>query len=158
MTATVCRQCSAQTSLLRLERVEGEDAGIRVAIAHLPVLDCANGHKRFLHPEFPLDFIKELLASAALADVTPSIEKGLFRKRLHCPSCGQELPAEAQSSHDGQARVEIPGEEPVAVELTVPLYRCSGCNHESSFTRSGMERAVMQAVANAFSSAKIPPG
>jgi hypothetical protein len=158
MTSRLCRQCSADTSVLRLDRVEGAMGGIRVAIDGLPALNCTNGHRRFPTPEFPLEFIQRLFRSEALDGVTPAVEKGLFRKRLYCPSCGNELSGEAGASSNGRARVDLPDGDPVAVELTVPLYRCSGCNQEATAPKSGLERDVMQAVANAFRSAEIPPG
>jgi hypothetical protein len=158
MTSRLCRQCSADTSVLHLDRIEGAMSGIRVAIDGLPALHCTNGHRRFPTPEFPLEFIQRLFKSEALDGVTPAVEKGLFRKRLYCPSCGKELSGEAGASSNGRAQVEVPECDSVAVEVTVPLYRCPGCNHAASAPKSGLERDVMQAVANAFRSADIPPG
>lgn len=158
MTSKLCRQCNADASVLRLDRIEGAMSGIHVAIDGLPALHCTNGHRRFPTPDFPLEFIQRLFQSNALDGVMPAVEKGLFRKRLYCPSCGNELSGETGASSNGRARVELPEGDPVAVELSVPLYRCPGCNKEASAPKSGLERDVMQAVANAFRSADIPPG
>lgn len=158
MTSNVCRQCSADASVQRLGRVEGETHGIHVTIEGLPVLDCTNGHRRFPTPEFPLEFVQHLVESEALDGVTPAVEKGLFRKHLYCPSCGKELSAEADGARNGQARIEVPDSDPVAVEISVPMYRCPECSQQASEPRSGLQRDVMQAVANAFRSADIPPG
>jgi hypothetical protein len=158
MTSNVCRQCGADVSVVRINHVEGEEGGIRVAIDGLPVLNCASGHKRFTTPDFPLEFVQRLAESGALDDVTPAVQKGLFRKRLLCPSCGQEVAAETNGDLDGKAQVEVPDGDPVHVKVKVPLFRCSGCNQEVTEPKSGLERDLMQAVANAFRSAEIPPG
>jgi uncharacterized protein with PIN domain len=158
MTATVCRQCNADVELTRLGRVEGEDSGVHIAIEGLPALDCANGHKRFPTPEFPLKFIEQMMNADGLITAEPAVEKGLFRKHAHCPSCGKELPAEAGSTSSHQVELSLPDNEPVAVELALPTYRCPGCQQEVTLPKKSVERGVMQAVANAFRSANIPPG
>jgi hypothetical protein len=158
MTATVCRQCSADTRLTRIGRVEGEDSGVRIVIEGLPALDCANGHKRFPTPEFPLEFIERVMQSDGLITAEPAVEKGLFRKHAHCPGCGKELPAEYADTSSHKAEVPLPDNGPVAVELVVPLCHCPGCQQEITLPKSTVQRGVMQAMANAFRSADIPPG
>jgi hypothetical protein len=158
MTASVCRQCSADTSVTRLGRLEGADGGITTAIVGLPIYDCVNGHKRFLTPEFPLQLIDSLLKSDALAVAPQAVQKGLFRKHQHCPACGKELPEQASSKSNMRKDVELPDAEPILVEVELPLYQCPACKQEVTLPKAGVERAVMQAVANAFRSADIPPG
>jgi hypothetical protein len=158
MTSTVCRQCSADTELKQLDRVEGEDSGIHIAIEGLPALECTNGHKRFPTPEFPLQFIEEMLKNDDLITAKPAIEKGLFRKRAHCPNCGAELPAQTGDTSTHQVSVTVPDVQPVAVELAVPVYGCPNCDEHPTLPKSGVQRGVMQAMANAFRSAEIPPG
>jgi hypothetical protein len=142
----------------QLERVEGDENGVHVAIEGLPVVECLNGHRRFPSPEFPLDFIQKLADSQALADIRPAVQKGIFRKRRHCPSCGSELSLEANGSIGGRTTVQVPDCKPVAVEISVPQYLCPSCKQESSESQAGLQRNLMQAVANAFRSADIPPG
>lgn len=158
MSTTVCRQCSADTSLTRFDRLDGEDGSVRVSIQGLTALDCANGHKRFLTPDFPLKFVETLLGSDDLVSAPPAVEKGFFRKRPHCPDCGQELPGEPSATANARTDLELAEVAPIAVEVALPLYRCPGCNRETTLPRQGIERGIMQAVANAFHSADIPPG
>lgn len=158
MTATVCRQCSADTTPTRLGRLEGEESGVNVSIEGLPIVDCANGHKRFPTPEFPLEFIQRVLGTDGLITAEPAVEKGLFRKHAHCPACGEQLADEPNEQSRHQADVPMPDDGAVAVELAVPLYRCGHCQKEATLPKTGVERGVMQAVANAFRSADIPPG
>ena len=155
---TVCRQCSADTTVTHLGRLEGEDSGIHIVIEGLPTLDCANGHKRFLSPEFPLEFIERMMKSDGLITADPAEEKGFFRKKAVCPDCGQELPEQARDTSSHSVEVEMPDQEAVKVELALPLYPCPGCNKKPTLPKTGVERGVMQAVANAFRSADIPPG
>ena len=158
MTTQVCRQCNAAVEPLRLGRVEGEESGIRVRLEGLPAIECANHHKRFPSAEFPLKFIESMLKSDGLITAEPAVEKGLFRKRSHCPDCGQQLPDKSTGASSHQVRVGMEGFDPVAVELSLPLFKCEGCSKQSTLPKKGVERGVMQAVANAFRSADIPPG
>jgi transposase len=158
MTSKVCRQCSADVSLLQLDHIEGEEGGIHVTVEGLPALNCVNGHRRFTTPEFPLELIQRLLDSEALEGITPAVRKGLFRKRLHCPECGAELSDVAESSIRNRASIEIPDGPAVTVALHVPLHRCSDCSMQASQPKSGLDRNIMQAMANAFRSADITPG
>lgn len=158
MTTHVCRQCNAAVEPLRLGRVEGEDSGIRIWLEGLPAIQCANSHKRFPTAEFPLKFIETMLKSEELITAEPAVEKGLFRKHAHCPGCGQQLPDQSTGASAHQVRVNMDEFDPVAVELAVPLFKCAGCGKESTLAKKGVERGVMQAVANAFRSADIPPG
>ena len=156
MTTTVCRQCNADTMPLRLGRVEGEDSGVRITIEGLPALDCSNGHKRFPAPDFPLEFIQRMLAEEGLISAEPAVQKGLFRKRRLCPGCGEELPGEEGcSTHE--ASISMPDTDPVNVKLSLPMHRCS-CGREVTLPKTEVERGVMQAAANAFRAADIPPG
>lgn len=158
MTTHVCRQCSAEVQETRLGRVEGEDSGIHVAIEGLPTVVCTNGHKRFPTPEFPLQFIERILASDDLVRVKPATEKGLFRKHLHCPACGEALPEAGNGQSTGQAQLDMPDGAPAAVEIAVPVLRCGKCSKEATLAEATVAKAVMQACANAFRSADIPPG
>jgi hypothetical protein len=158
MTTHVCRQCSAEVHETRLGRVEGDDSGIHVAIEGLPTVVCANGHKRFPTAEFPLQFIQRILASDNLIRVKPAVEKGFFRKHAHCPDCGAELPGELNGKSSGNAELDLPEGAPASVELAVPVYRCPSCNKEATLAEATVAKAVMQACANAFRSADIPPG
>lgn len=157
MTTTVCRQCNADTTPLRLGRLEGEENGVHIVIEGLPALDCSNGHKRFPTPEFPLEFIQRMLGDESLISAEPAVEKGLFRKRRLCPDCGTELPDGSGGKSIHQARVDMPDSEAVSVELSLPVNTCT-CGREVTLPKSDVERGVMQAVANAFRSAEIPPG
>lgn len=158
MTTNVCRQCSADTTPIRLDRLTGEDSGVTIVIEGLPALDCANGHKRFPTPDFPLEFLQRLTDTDGLLKAKPAVEKGLLRKHDHCPECKQKLPEEPEGESRQRAEVSIPDDAPVVVELALPLFHCPACKQEVTLSSSSMERGVMQAVANAFRSADIPPG
>ncbi|HRP35407.1 MAG TPA: hypothetical protein PLI48_05915 [Gammaproteobacteria bacterium] len=158
MTTHVCRQCNADIQPHKLGRVEGEDGEIRITIDGLPMVECTNGHKRFPSADFPLKFIETMLKSDDLVVAEPAVEKGLFRKHAHCPGCGQQLPEQSGGASAQRVRVDMPQLDPVGVELAVPLFACPGCRKEATLPKNGVQRGVMQAVANAFRSADIPPG
>ncbi len=158
MTIAVCRQCNADTHNTQVQRVEGEDSGIRVALEGLSAVECTNNHKRFPTTEYPLQFIQALLKSDDLVTVPFAVEKGLFRKHRHCPGCAKELAAETTATSSTRTSVTMPDLPPVAVELAVPVYRCPGCGKDVTLPEKDTAREIMQAVANAFRSANITPG
>lgn len=158
MTATVCRQCSADTQLNQVGRVEGEDNGVRVTLEGLSTVECTSGHTRFPTPDYPLELIQSLMKKDNLVTVPFAVEKGLFRKRRYCPECDKELSGESTSTATSSANLALPNQAPVDVELAVPVYRCPGCSKEATLPEKDVARDIMQAVANAFRSADIPPG
>jgi hypothetical protein len=44
------------------------------------------------------------------------------------------------------------------VDLAVPVFRCPKCDKEATLATANVARGVMQAVANAFRAADVPPG
>jgi hypothetical protein len=158
MTSTVCRQCNADTQLTQVGHVEGEDSGIRVVLEGLSIVECTNSHKRFPTPGYPLELIQALLNKDDVVTTQFAVEKGLFRKHRYCPGCGKELSAESGSTTKSRTEVALPNLQPVVVEVALPLYRCPGCSKDATLPEKTVAKAIMQAVANAFRSADIPPG
>jgi hypothetical protein len=144
MTTTVCRQCSADTTLTHLGRLEGEDSGIHIVIEGIPALDCANGHKRFPSPEFPLEFIQRVLGTDSLITAEPAVEKGLFRKRAHCPGCGKQLDEAAAEQSSHTANVPVSGQRcrhGRAGLAAVPLPRLQQAGHAAEARRGARRDA-----------------
>lgn len=158
MTTPVCRQCNADTTLKRMGRTEGEDAGVRIVIDGISAMECANGHKRFPTPEFALQFIERVMNTGKLVTAEPAVEKGFFRKRAHCPGCGQAMPEKTDGASCNEVSVDLPETGPASVELSVPIFNCAGCKQEVTLPSATVQRGVMQAMANAFRAADITPG
>ena len=156
--AKTCRQCGTEVALTRLERVQGENAGIRVEIEGLPAYACTRGHRRFLAPDFPLRLIERLLQVDGAFAGPHAVKKGLIRKHYHCPDCGGELTGESSTHASTRHSIEIHQSAPFDVALTVPLFRCASCERDLLHPPEEVRGALMEAAGNAFRAANVPPG
>ena len=152
-----CKQCGADLALACLDAMRGEDAGVSVTIEGMPAYQCVQGHKRFLSADFPMQLIDRLVKSDT-PDFPVARKKGLLKKRYHCPGCDGELHSDA-ARHASVARsLELKGSAAFNASVAVPLYRCAGCGSEAMHPTEEMTNALMNAAAQAFRAAGIPPG
>jgi hypothetical protein len=155
---SACRQCSADTELKHLDRVEGESSGVRITVQDVPVVACAHSHRRLPTPDYPERLMKAIITSDQLPPAAPAVKKGLFKKHLHCPDCGAELPEEAGEKESATGRLDVGNGESLPFQMQLPVFRCSGCSTRVTLSPDGLQRGVMQAMANALRSADIQPG
>jgi hypothetical protein len=156
--AKTCRQCGNEVALTRLERVQGETAGVRVEIDGLPAYSCARGHRRFLSPDFPMRLIEQLLRAEGALSGPQAVKKGLLRKHYYCPSCGGELTGAANAQATSTRSIEIQESAPFEVGLTIPQFRCATCARDVLHPQEEVRSGLMEAAAGAFRAANIPPG
>lgn len=153
-----CTQCDAEMTLMPLPPIEGEEHGLHLKIDGLPALRCPNGHKRFAAPTFPSMFLDRLLSAPDLLPLDSAAEKGFLRKRYCCPSCGTVLDTRGAGRVHGDHSLRVDGQQPVAVHIDLPAYRCTSCGHECVEPRDTVVSDLMQASAHAYRSAQISPG
>jgi DNA-directed RNA polymerase subunit RPC12/RpoP len=152
-----CSQCRKAVSLSSLDAIQGEEAGVRVTLKGMPAYVCEVGHKRFVSPEFGMQYIKALFSSESALPAPAGEKRGLLRKRYHCAKCSEQLePATAKSARVERS-LEIKGSAPFAVEMDLPLYRCSSCGAEHLRPTEEITDAVMKASALAFRSVELNP-
>lgn len=157
MATRPCSQCRKEVVLSTVDSMAGEAAGVRMSIVGMPVLACAEGHRRFLAPDFALTLIDALLPGEPLVPVAAATQKGLLRKRLHCPGCGKELAQGAGETHVEAKRVlELKRGAAFEVRVEVPTFRCS-CGKESVSPEDVLGEALMKASVHAFRSAAVTP-
>lgn len=156
--AKTCRQCGNEVALMRLERIEGENTGIRVEMEGLPAYSCARGHRRFLTPDFPMRLIEQLVKTDGVFTGAHAVKKGLLRKHYHCPGCGGELTSASETPATAKRKIEIQDGAAFEVGLTVPQFRCASCARDVLHPEEEMRGALMEAAATAFRAASIPPG
>ena len=155
-----CNQCNGEMALTLLEPIEGEEHGLHMKIEGLSALQCPNGHKRFVEPEFPSRFIDELLATPQLVPLAAAEKKGLLRRRYGCPACGQALDPTLHDSGRVEAdrSLEFEGFSRFGVHVDLPAYRCPSCARECVEPHDTMVSDLMKASAHAFRAAQIAPG
>jgi hypothetical protein len=153
-----CTQCDGRMKLTLLVPIEGEEHGLHMKIEGLPVLQCANGHTRFVAPTFPSKFLDELIAGPRLVPLDAAQTKGLLRRRYACPACGETLNTHEAGRVDADRSLEFEGLSRFGVHVALPSYRCAACGHECVEPRDTLVSDLMQASAHAFRAAHITPG
>jgi len=152
-----CKECKGVMSLATLEPIEGEQQGVRMRIEGMPAMQCAEGHKRFVAPEFAVRMMEALTADKTLVPLQGAALKGLLRKRSCCPGCRDELGAAAQGRVQAKRDVQLKGLEAFGVSVGLPTFRCASCGTESLPPHGGVVDALMKASIQAFRSAAVAP-
>jgi DNA-directed RNA polymerase subunit RPC12/RpoP len=152
-----CMQCKGEMAMTALGPTTGEEQGVRMTIAGMPAMQCAEGHKRFIAPEFAVRMMETFVAGEPLAALEPAAEKGLLRKRLHCPGCGAELAGPPAAQVRAERTVALKGLEAFAVKVEMPKYRCAGCGKESLPPGKTLNDGLMKASVQAFRAAQVTP-
>jgi hypothetical protein len=150
-----CKLCHGEMALRSLDPMAGEEHGVRLSIEGMPAMQCAQGHKRFVAPDFAVKLMQALVAQDKLVSLDAAAQKGLLRKQYCCPGCGQAL---ADGGRVEAKRVlELNGLEAFGVQVELPKYRCPACGRESAPPEKAMVDDLMKASANAFRSAQVEP-
>jgi DNA-directed RNA polymerase subunit RPC12/RpoP len=152
-----CSRCQGALGLAVLEPFSGEESGVRMSVEGLPALECAEGHRRFLAPDFPNHLMEALLTGEPLVPVPAAVQKGLLRKRYHCASCGQALEAQPDGDVEAVRVLEVKGSSPFGVRVEAPKFRCAACGKESGMPERAMLDALLKASVNGFRTARIDP-
>ncbi len=152
-----CGRCQGALALAVLEPFSGEDSGVRMSVDRLPALQCAEGHRRFLAPDFPNQLMNALLGGEPLAPLPAAAEKGLLRKRAHCARCGQPLESALAGEVEAVRVLELKDSSPFEVRVAAPRFRCAACGAESALPERTMLDALLRASVNGFRSARIDP-
>jgi len=151
-----CKECKGVMTLRALEPIDGEQHGVRMRIEGMPAMQCAEGHKRFVAPEFAVKMMEALMAER-LVPLDGAKQKGLLKKRYCCPGCGQELGADAHGRVETRRVLEMKGLEAFGVQVDLPKYRCAACGRESVEPRDAMVDDLMKASVQAFRAAQVAP-
>ncbi len=152
-----CQQCQGETEVSIIDTGEGKADVLTVAIRNMPVATCNQGHRQFVDPSFAARLLDHLTREDE-PGLPSGEEKGLFRKHYLCEDCGAELEAHADHRHTFAVDVELPSLDAFQVELTMPVYRCSGCGKDQIHCLGDIRKHTPAALAHAFQSADIPPG
>jgi len=151
-----CKECKGEMSLRALEPIDGEQHGVHMRIEGMPAMQCAEGHKRFVAPEFAVKMMEALMADR-LVPLDGAKEKGLLKKRYCCPGCGRELGADGEGRVEAKRVLEMKGLEPFGVQVELPKYRCASCGRESTEPRDALRDDLMKASVQAFRAAEVAP-
>ncbi|MDH4095672.1 MAG: hypothetical protein OEV81_12920 [Betaproteobacteria bacterium] len=152
-----CKECKGVMSLATLAPMEGEQQGVRMRIEGMPAMQCAEGHKRFVAPEFAVRMMEALMADKTLVPLQGAALKGLLRKRSCCPGCGDELATAPQGRVQARREVRLKGLAAFGVSVALPTFRCAACGKESVAPQGEVLDGLMKASIQAFRSAAVAP-
>jgi hypothetical protein len=152
-----CKACGSETKVTTLGSFRGEEGTVAVMVNGMPALVCANGHKRFLYPEFVtrlMDFVAE---PEKVAPQPPAVKRGLFKKHFHCSGCDAELPATPAKKSERELDATFKNAAPFKVVIQVALYKCGGCGREQVLSNEDVATSAFKAVAHGFRAADVHP-
>lgn len=152
-----CRVCHGEMALRALDAMAGEEHGVRMQIEGMPAMQCAEGHKRFVAPDFAVKLMQALISQDKLLPLDAAAEKGLLRKRYCCPGCGRELEAARDSSIEAMRVLQLNGLDAFGVKVELPKLRCAACGRESVPPERTVADDLMKASVNAFRAASVEP-
>jgi hypothetical protein len=156
MARSHCPLCKAVLELDVLNEINGEEGRLAVRVYRMPVLQCSNGHRLFLHPDFPLLLLDWLVKSETKLPV--STAKGMLVKKHHCAACGEPLSEPDDQRHSFRLAVDLPETMPFEIDLTMPVHRCPKCRKEQVHSLKDVRNAAPAALAHAFKSAQMAAG
>jgi len=152
-----CKECRREMGLSLISALAGEESGVRIHIEDMPAMACAEGHRRFIAPEFAVKLMEALFKGDPLVSVERAAMKGILRKHCACPACGAALnPAEAGTA-EAKRVLELGNSTAFGVTLVMPKYCCASCGKESVPPDAWLGNAFMKASARAFQAANVAP-
>lgn len=152
-----CLTCKGEMTVKPLDTFSGEEGGIKVTIHAMPAAVCPEGHKRFVYPLFAGRLMDMVMDEDTYSFVPAAVKKGLFTKRYHCPSCGQELPGAPAGSKSREMSAEFKNADPFRLQIEVPVYKCSSCGKECIHSAEETGKLAMAATGHAYRATDIHP-
>ena len=152
-----CGICRGPVAPVTIPQIEGTEGRVRMSIVDMPTLACAEGHRRFLAPDFAIRMMEALYAGGRLAADPPAAKKGLLRTRFVCAGCGAELRESAAQPLESRHRIALTGSEPFIVGLAQPRFKCASCGRASVLPDATLRDALLKASVAAFRSAEVAP-
>ena len=151
-----CALCKTPMEYRELPDLAGNEESCRVTLSGVPIMLCANGHKRLLYSSF----VTELMDALARPETTAlrvGEKHGLFRKRFRCNNCAADIPAESTTIAEYKASLRLNEvTDSVNVAFAMPVLRCGACGREQLADEDDLMQ-LFKALAHAFRSADVKP-
>jgi hypothetical protein len=151
-----CKVCHGEMALRSLGALDGEEHGVRMHIEGMPAMQCPEGHKRFVAPDFAVKLMDALLSQDRLLPLDAAAQKGLLKKTYCCPKCGQALDG-ADGSVEAKRVLQLKGLDAFGVQVELPKLRCAACGQETVPPEKAVADGLMKASVNAFRAAQVEP-
>lgn len=156
MTSTSCNRCRADTEITIVNFADGEADPLRIRLKEFPLRACPEGHRQFVRPEFAVELLQHLTEEDE-PTLPAGKEKGLIMKKYLCEGCGEALEPKPDHRHTFSIDITLEDLDPFAVDLSMPVYKCSACGKEQLHSLKEVRKLTPAAMAHAFEAADIPP-
>jgi hypothetical protein len=151
-----CGICKGSVQQSVLSVLTGQEESCRITLGNVPVMVCAEGHKRLLYSSFVTDLM-DTLARPEAAGLQVGERRGIFRKRCICAKCSAEIRADDTANAEYNASLKLREmTDAVSVALTIPVMRCSTCGNQQLADESSLMQ-LFKALTQAFRSADVRP-
>lgn len=150
-----CKTCGADVKPTLLDMFRGIEGPVAVSLNGMPARVCANGHKRFVYPEFVAQLM-DFTANAAMATPQPpAVKRGLFKKHYYCSGCDTELPAAPTGRSEREFEVRFEKAAPFKLMVAVDLHKCPKCAREQVLSNELAGTSAFKAIAHGFHDADV---
>ena len=151
-----CALCKNPMEYVELPALAGNEKSCRVTLNNVPIMVCANGHKRLVYSSFVTELM-DALARPETTGLRVGPKHGLFRKRFRCHKCSFDIPAENTAIGEYKASVKLTDmTHPISVVLAMPVLKCGDCGNDQLAHESDLMQ-VFTALTHAFRSADVKP-
>jgi transcription elongation factor Elf1 len=154
-TTKPCKVCGSETKVTTLDAFRGEEGPVAVMVEGMPALVCANGHKRFVHPEFVARLMDAVAEPEQIAPQPPATKRGLLKKRYHCHRCDAELPAAPTGKSERRLDMNLKNAGAFKVAVQVAVHQCAGCGGEQVLSNDEIGSCALKAMAHGFRAADV---
>ena len=137
-----------------LAEFSGDEASLRITLRDMPALRCSHGHTYFARPDFP-SWLMQHLVEEDEAKLPASHPRGLLFKRYACHDCGKDLARTEDHRHSFDVPLAYPDVAPFRVQISMPVYRCTGCGKEQLHSLAELRKLTPAALVHAFKGAGI---
>jgi len=145
-----CSVCKKSVEQTVMPLVSGEESSYHVSMKNVPIVQCPDGHKRLLHPDFAMRMMDSMAAG-----IPAGKRRGFLWKRTTCGQCGSDIPPDQTRTKEYQVSLElIEVSEATTAVLSAPVFRCAKCGMEQIAGENELMH-VFKALARALKSADI---
>lgn len=149
-----CPVCHTLLSVKDLPEAVGTEGPMRITLRKMPALFCTTTHRHFVHPDFPL-WLMTHLRDEDESKLPAGQAKGFLVKRYLCSQCGKDLEAKEDHRHAFSVRLAFASTPEFEVEISMPVYKCTGCLREQLHSLEEVRKLTPGALVQAFHAAGL---
>jgi len=149
-----CAQCKKPVQLTTISHLSGEEGGYRVVLKSLPIMMCADNHKRLINPDFAMQIL-DVIGRGELSGVYAAYQRGFLRRRTYCARCGFEINKAILTNREFRASMAVESGPTMEITINAPCLRCITCGIDQLPEVNEPTDRIFRALARAFRGEEI---